>query len=134
MKSRCLNPKHKAYKDYGQRGIGVSTEFLDAKFFCKWALDNGYVEGLQLDRRDNSKGYCKENCRFVTGLVNQNNQRPRKKKSSLPTGVLLSGKKFRTRITMYGKNVCLGTWNTPEEASKQYQCIKRIYIASLESR
>ena len=34
-----------------------------------------YKKGLQLDRIDNNKGYSKENCRWVTPIVNCNNRR-----------------------------------------------------------
>jgi hypothetical protein len=32
-------------------------------------------EGMEIDRIDNNKGYSKENCRWVTALVNSNNKR-----------------------------------------------------------
>ena len=43
--------------------------------FKKWALTNGYHEGLQIDRRNNDKGYSPENCRWVTCKDNQRNRR-----------------------------------------------------------
>jgi hypothetical protein len=42
--------------------------------FRKFALENGWNESLQIDREDNDKGYCPDNCRFVTREVNINNQ------------------------------------------------------------
>lgn len=75
MKNRCENPNRKKYKDYGGRGIKVCEEWHDAEIFCKWALANGYAEGLQLDRIDNDGNYCPENCRWVTPKENNRNRR-----------------------------------------------------------
>lgn len=66
-KTRCYNPKNKKYPRYGARGIRMCDEWLhDFPAFYKWANENGYKPGLQLDRRDNDGNYCPENCRFVT--------------------------------------------------------------------
>lgn len=75
MMARCENPKHKAYPNYGGRGISVCKEWHDYQTFKTWAESNGYDSGLQLDRIDNNQGYFPENCRFVSCKVNQNNKR-----------------------------------------------------------
>lgn len=76
MKRRCYNVKEKSYPDYGGRGILVCDEWLsDFTTFYKWALANGYAKGLQIDRRENDKGYSPDNCRFVTQTINQRNTR-----------------------------------------------------------
>lgn len=75
-KNRCYNQKNRGYHNYGGRGIGVYKQWLDnPDVFVKWALDNGYKEGLQLDRIDNNGNYEPNNCRFVTHQKNQNNKR-----------------------------------------------------------
>lgn len=74
-KARCENANRDNYARYGGRGITVCKEWQTAENFVKWALDNGYEKGLQLDRIDNAKGYSPENCRFVTATVNSRNRR-----------------------------------------------------------
>ena len=76
MKGRCLNPKNKAYKNYGARGVTVCDEWLNNfESFQQWALSNGYEEGLSLDRIDNDAAYEPSNCRWVTSVVQNNNRR-----------------------------------------------------------
>jgi len=76
MKCRCNNEKSTSYHLYGGRGIRVCKEWNDSYVqFRKWALENGYDDSLELDRRDNNKGYFPENCRFVTVKANLRNTR-----------------------------------------------------------
>lgn len=76
MKERCNRPSNIGYKDYGGRGITVCEEWQnDFVAFYEWSIANGYADNLQLDRRDNSKGYSPDNCRYVEPKVNYNNKR-----------------------------------------------------------
>lgn len=71
---RCYNPDHISYPHYGARGIVVCDEWKNSiNAFVKWAKDNGYKYGLQIDRKDNDKGYSPENCHWVTRAENQHN-------------------------------------------------------------
>lgn len=74
MRQRCLNPKSHAYKWYGGRGIKICEEW--DSFIKFWDDMKGtYKSNLSLDRKDNSKGYSKENCHWVTMKEQNNNRR-----------------------------------------------------------
>lgn len=76
MKTRCYNPNHDHYKDYGGRGIKICDEWLNSPWkFYQWALHNGYAKGLSIDRIDHEKGYFPENCRWATQKEQCNNTR-----------------------------------------------------------
>lgn len=78
IKGRCKNPNHPNYKRYGGRGITLCEEWDGEKGFenfYNWAMQNGYRDGLTIDRTDNNKGYSPNNCRWVTNKQNSNNTR-----------------------------------------------------------
>lgn len=76
MKSRCTCSSNDDYHLYGGRGITVCKEWEgDFHTFANWAIYNGYSDGLSLDRQDVNKGYCPENCRWVTQKAQCNNTR-----------------------------------------------------------
>ena len=75
IKSRCYDKNNVKYHLYGGRGIAVCDEWLND--FKKFHDDmcSGYKTGLQIDRRNNDKGYSKANCHWVTSGVNSKNRR-----------------------------------------------------------
>lgn len=75
MKARCLNPKAVSYKNYGGRGIKICDDWLTFANFHNWAVNNGYQDGLELDRINNDMDYCPENCRWVSKAFNLGHQR-----------------------------------------------------------
>ena len=74
MKQRCGNPNNLSYKNYGGRGITYPKKWESFVGFQE-DMSNGYQKGLTLERIDNSKGYSKQNCRWVTRKENNNNKR-----------------------------------------------------------
>jgi hypothetical protein len=78
MYCRCYYSSTNQYKNYGGKGIKVCEEWkhIDGFInFYNWAINNGYSEKLTLDRIDNEKDYCPENCRWVDRYVQNNNQK-----------------------------------------------------------
>lgn len=64
MKQRCYNPKHRAYPNYGGRGITICDRWLgkDGYLNFKEDMSEGYSESSTLKRFNNEEGFSKENC------------------------------------------------------------------------
>ena len=66
MKKRCYSEKSDRYYAYGAKGIGVCDEWKeDFHNFAKWAVKNGWENGLSIERNDIKKSYSPENCCFI---------------------------------------------------------------------
>lgn len=71
--------RHRCYgngrdsKNYGNRGIKV--DFIDFLDFKDWALSNGWVKGLTIERNDVNGNYSRKNCKCITISMQQRNKR-----------------------------------------------------------
>ena len=66
IKARCNNPKNSVYKYYGGKGITICPKW-NKSFISFWGdMKDGYSDQFSIDRIDNNKGYCKENCKWST--------------------------------------------------------------------
>lgn len=79
MRLRCNNPNNKSYIYYGGRGIAVCPEWNDKDngyiAFYEWAVNNGYKEGLTIDRINVNGDYGPNNCRWIANDIQQTNKR-----------------------------------------------------------
>lgn len=119
MKARCYQESSKYYNNYGGRGIKVCDEWL-ASFvnFYNWSINNGWKEGLQIDRVDNDGNYEPDNCQWITNKENnaigkkgiQNNN------TSGFVGVSYYKKKWHTELTVNGVRVYRDKFDNLNEA------------------
>lgn len=74
MKQRCYNKENSNYKNYGGRGITISSEWIDS--FETFLKDMGLkpTPGHTIDRTDGEKGYSKDNCRWATRTEQSRNR------------------------------------------------------------
>ena len=101
MKQRCHNPKHSAYKWYGNRGIKVCNRCME---FENFFTDMGRKpEGLTLERINNNGNYELENCKWVTRNEQNLNKRINKntrRKIGIASHLLHSNGWSKTKVRL----------------------------------
>ncbi len=76
MINRCYRKNYPQYDNYGGRGIKVCDEWLNSFVsFKDWALNNGYKEGLSIERINVNKNYEPNNCKWITMFEQASNKR-----------------------------------------------------------
>lgn len=90
MIERCRNPR---WKYYAGRGIRVCDEWKDFLIFKTWAEKHGYKDGLSIERLDNDKNYCPENCTWI------------------PRNLQGVNKRSNTKYTLNGVTKTLSQWS-----------------------
>ncbi len=87
IKERCNNPNVVNFQNYGGRGITYCPEWAH---FANFAADMypTYRTGLTIERVDNDKGYCPDNCIWTDRTTQCHNRRKFKNNSTGSTGVV----------------------------------------------
>lgn len=67
MKERCYNINNKSYRWYGAKNIKMCDEWINnPQSFNDWSVSNGYKDGLTINRKNEDKNYCPENCEWIS--------------------------------------------------------------------
>lgn len=124
MKSRCLNKNNPQFYRYGGRGITICDDWAtNPTSFYTWAINNGYMDGLEINRKDNDGGYSPHNCEWTTHQVNnQNTGLISSRNTTGYRGVFYVCKtnKWVAKISSNNQNYYLGTFDTPIDAAISY--------------
>ena len=105
--------------------VSLCDEWKSFENFQAWALATGYREPLEIDRKDNTKGYSPDNCRWATRCQQMQNTRVRTQtnKTSKYRGVAYVShctRKWRAQGHRNGKPIHLGLFETESEAAAAY--------------
>ena len=99
MCSRCYNINNKDYRWYGEKGIQVCKEWLNNPLlFEEWALHNGYINNLTIDRIEADKDYCPENCQWIP--LEENTRKAGKVNWITVNNETLTGKQWAEKLNL----------------------------------
>ena len=116
-------------------GSTVCEEWLTFSQFKHWMAAQDW-EGKELDKDlldYRNKHYSPETCLFITKAQNNLLTLCKARRGELPLGVYFNkaNNKFQASLSCHGKSKHMGSYDTPEEASKVYVEAKLEYIAEL---
>lgn len=138
MLNRSYNDakEFKAYKD-----VTVWAEWYNFQVFAEWFYDNynpEYMQKWQLDKDILIKGnkvYSPETCAFVPQEINSLFLKSDNTRGLTPVGTSMTrNAKYAAKYKKDNKIVCLGTFNTPEEAFQAYKTEKEKYIKEVADK
>lgn len=120
IKSRCYSQSTDGWKRYGAKGVTVCERWLYS--FENFLSDMGRRPEINytIERRDNSKGYSPENCKWATPVEQANNktsnhflefQGQRMTIAQWEAKLGINRKTIKTRLTQLG-------WSTSEALAK----------------
>lgn len=75
MKNRCLNKKSYGYRSYGAVGITVCDTWINDFINFYNDMMPTYQDGLTLERKDGSRGYSPDNCKWATRAEQARNRK-----------------------------------------------------------
>lgn len=134
IRERCNSENGSESNVYYARGIRMCDEWNDYTAFRDWAMANGYDPNAKrgtttIDRIDNEKGYCPENCRFVTLTENARNKRDTRRFNFLGETLTVGeiAERAKTSVQLIGERLRRG-WGIEDAALKP----KRVFATKGE--
>lgn len=114
IKGRTTNPNIKAYKDYGERGIKMCSEWLNSFEIFFADMGNRPSNRHTIDRIDNSKGYLKSNCKWS----DRHHQNANRRNNNETVGVSFDkrSKKWHAYLVVNNIRVLSRCYKTEQEA------------------
>ncbi len=124
MIRRCEDATAGGYVRYGGAGVSVCDRWHK---FDNFLADMGEApQGMTIDRRDNSAGYCKDNCRWATATTQARNRAFKATPTGIK-GVVFCRNRFRVKIGVGYKQIHIGYFDTLEEAARARQDAENKY-------
>ena len=78
-----------------------------------------------------NKIYSSETCVIIPQSINNLFCKSNKLRGSLPIGVSIKGNKYRATLYVNGKQINLGSYDTPQEAFQSYKIAKENLIKQI---
>lgn len=129
MLRRCYDPNRNNYKHYGGKGVTVSKEWLSFQTFIS-DMNSSFSEGLELERLDNTKGYGKDNCIWISKRENRQHRSQPYNSNNPYKGCSPHKGKYILSVPSYdgSSNEYIGIFETQKECVELYNIrIMEIY-------
>ena len=138
MLRRCYSPKFQE-RNPTYVGCTVDPNWLYLSNFKKWAEDNNYKKGLQLDKdilSPGNKHYSPETCLLVPNEINKLLTINKSNNNGFPVGVRQKPKssRYTAEAKIDNKFHHIGIFDTPELAHEAYKKFKRNTILIYKER
>ena len=133
MKRRCHSKTCPEYKNYGAKNVTICEDWRNSfdsfKAFCE---NNGYKEGLIIDRINPYGNYEQSNVRFVDMFISAQNKRIKTKTGVF--GITKTKNGFRGNICSYGAVYRTKTYkNIEDAAAARNEIIDKLNLTNTKS-
>ena len=122
-----------AYKD-----VTVCEEWHNFQNFAEWYESQEFKgEGYELDKDILIKGnrvYCPTACRLVPSAVNKVLRNNSERRGALPIGMQEKCGRFYVKLSKFGEQVTVGSYESKEDAFSAYKSAREQYVKECAER